>query len=293
MNVWVVFSLVAACLATAAWLLMKSARAHTERAAGGQRTARRRSLVTHDSLMEWLVERLTAAGLPASPLSVAVAGGSLLVLAMLLLSRLGAVWGPATVVLVVVLANALIRVRAARTRRRARRQLAPFLSQVSRGLVAGQGLEAAFVHATRRVRPPLSDALSRVMLRRQLGQELDEGLAREGQILRLDELGLLATAMRINQRHGGSLSDMLDAFAAALHQREQSGRELAAMTGETRISALVLGLSPLLLTLFIQLTQPAFLLPMLESSGGRQALALAVVLQLSGGWLLWRMLKSV
>ncbi|MCJ8284501.1 MULTISPECIES: type II secretion system F family protein [unclassified Halomonas] len=292
MTVWGMFSLVALCLGGAAWLLLKSASALTERAAGGTRTARRR-LMSQDSLMEWLVERLTAAGLPASPAVVALSGGCLLVLAMLLLSRLGAVWGPAMVLVMVLAANALIRFRAARLRRRARRQLGPFLGHITRGLGAGQGLETAFEQAIKRSRPPLSDALSRVKLRRQLGQELDEGLAREGQILRLDELRLLATAIRINQRHGGSLSEMLDAFASALHQREQSSRELAAMTGETRVSAWVLGLSPLALTLFIHFTQPEFLAPMLESAGGRQALMLAVALQLGGGWLLWRMLKSV
>lgn len=297
MTEWQLWSLTMLVLALAVWLLMKGARQQTEQAIGGDPALaaprRRRSLTPRESLVEWLYDTLVAAGVSTTPKAITVWGGALVMLVMLALTLAGSRFGPLLIVAGLVLINALLRLRAGRLRRQARDQLAPFMESVMRDLGSGQSLELAFRHAARRVPAPLGDALQRILMRRDLGLELHEGLAREARLLKLFELQLLATAVQISQVHGGSLRDMLASFVTLLHQQERGRRELSAMTGETRVTAVILGGLPILMAAYMFFFNRDFMQPMLESSGGQLALGVAAAMQVAGAVALWRMLKSV
>ncbi len=297
MSEWQLWSATLFLLALAVWLLMRSAHAHSEQAIGDAgrplRRRRRRALSPRESGVEWVYEHLTAAGVSTTPRSIALWGGGLLLLAMFALILAGSRWGPLLVVAVLAALEAVLRVRASRLRERARSQLAPFMEYVMRDLGAGQSLELAFRQGVRRVPAPLGEALQRILLRRELGMELHEGLAREARVLGLFELELLATAVEISQVHGGSLREMLASFVRLLHLQERGRRELSAMTGETRVTAFILLALPILLAAYMFGFNREFVQPMLDSGGGRIALGVAVGLQLAGTFALWRMLRAV
>lgn len=294
MSEWLWWSLTMLVLALAVLLLMRAAHRQTEQAVGGSVTEhRRRTLTPQESLVEWLYDYLIAAGVAVTPRAITVAGGLLVLLVMLALTLAGSRFGPLLVVGGLVLANALLRLRASRLRQQARDQLAPFMESMMRELSGGQNLEIAFRQAARRVPAPLGEALQRVLLRRDLGLELHEGLVREARLLKLFELQLLATAVQISQVHGGSLRDILSSFVNMLHQQERGRRELSAMTGETRVTAFVLGILPLLMAGYMFFFNRESMQPMLDSAGGQLALGVAAAMQVAGVLALWRMLKSV
>ncbi|WP_445003996.1 type II secretion system F family protein [Halomonas mongoliensis] len=294
MTEWQLWSLTMLALALAVWLLMRSARRQTEQAVGGEAPKRRRRTLTpRETLVEWLYDYLVSAGLSITPRAVAIGGGVLVMLVMLALVLAGSRFGPLLVAGGLLLANALLRLRAARLRETSRSQLAPFMESVMRELGSGKNLEVAFRQAARRVPAPLGDALQRILIRRDLGLELHDGLVREARLLKLFELQLLATTVQISQVHGGSLRDMLASFVAMLHLQERGRRELSAMTGETRVTAVVLGAMPILMAAYMFFFNYEFMRPMLESSGGQVALAVAAAMQVAGAVALWRMLKSV
>ena len=70
-------------------------------------------------------------------------------------------------------------------------------------------------------------------------------------------------------------------------------RELAAMTGETRISAWVLSLTPISIAGYMMVVNPGYLDLMLQSPSGKTLLMTALGFQIAGVLILWRMLKSV
>jgi tight adherence protein B len=78
-----------------------------------------------------------------------------------------------------------------------------------------------------------------------------------------------------------------------IRQRELAQRELAAMTGETRISAWVLSLTPISLAGYMMVMNPSYLQLMLQSPSGETLLFTALGFQVAGVLVLWRMLKSV
>jgi tight adherence protein B len=65
------------------------------------------------------------------------------------------------------------------------------------------------------------------------------------------------------------------------------------MTGETRITAVVLALLPVTVAGYFLLTNPTYLLSMWHDSSGQMMLASAFGLQVIGCLALWRMMRSL
>lgn len=86
---------------------------------------------------------------------------------------------------------------------------------------------------------------------------------------------------------------MLDNLIRLIRDRDQASRQLRAMTGETRMSALVLGGLPIAMAGYLFLSSPDLLLGMWEQTSGQLVLIFAFALQVIGSFLLWRMMRSI
>ncbi|WP_029147338.1 type II secretion system F family protein [Methylophilus sp. 5] len=172
-------------------------------------------------------------------------------------------------------------------------QIPLFIDQVLRSLSTGRSLESAMRFAAEEALPPLRDVLDRVIRAADLGADMIESLTEAAKLHNLRELNLIALAMRISNHHGSSPRDMLDSVVKMIRQQELARRELAAMTGETRMSAWVLGLTPIAIAAYIMLMNPSYLNMLLEDAAGQTMVTTALVLEGLGALILWRMLRSV
>jgi len=120
-----------------------------------------------------------------------------------------------------------------------------------------------------------------------------ETLGEASRLHKLRELNLIALAMRISNNYGSSPRDMLDSVVKMVRQQEQARRELSSMTGETRMSAWVLGLTPLAIAGYIMVVNPSYLDVLLEEESGKTLMITALSMQAIGAFILWRMLRSV
>lgn len=172
-------------------------------------------------------------------------------------------------------------------------QVPMFIDQVLRSLGTGRSIEGAIRLATDEAQPPLRNILDRVVRATDLGADMPETLSEAAQLHGLRELSLIGLAMRISNSYGSSPREMLQSIVQMIRQRELAQRELAAMTGETRISAWVLSLTPMGLAAYMIWANPGYLEMMLQSPSGKTTLMAAVGLQVTGVLVIWRMLKSV
>ncbi|MAT64084.1 MAG: type II secretion system protein [Gammaproteobacteria bacterium] len=172
-------------------------------------------------------------------------------------------------------------------------QLPRFVDNLDRSLAAGHSLQNALGQAAALAREPLQGILLRVKSNVDLGGELGEQLQLAANAMAVKEFQLLALAMDVHQRYGGSIKALLHSVSGMVKQQEQARREFAALTGETRFSAWVLGLLPLLIAGYMLAMNPGYLDSMWNTEAGRSVLYLAVGLQATGGLILWRMIKSI
>lgn len=172
-------------------------------------------------------------------------------------------------------------------------QLPLFLDQVLRALGTGRSMESALQLAVSETPDPLHEIFNRVLRMNQLGNDLGEAIMDAAHLYRVQELYLVALAIRVNRTYGSSVRDLLSNIVKMIHDREAARRELRTMTGETRVTAWVLGMLPIFIAGYILMMNPDYMLSMWEDDGGRIMLITATAFQLVGGFTLWRMIKSI
>ncbi|AGA34142.1 Flp pilus assembly protein TadB [Thioalkalivibrio nitratireducens DSM 14787] len=172
-------------------------------------------------------------------------------------------------------------------------QLPGFLEHMIRGLRVGRSIDGALRSAVESSREPLRGVMERVLRAGDLGGSMTEAMMATAQVHRVRELQLLALGVQVNQRFGGSASELFENIVAVLRQRDRSRRQLRALTGETRVSAVVLAVVPIAIAGYMVAMNPDYYAWMLDDPTGRIVLFGAAAWQVLGIFLLWRMLKSV
>ena len=172
-------------------------------------------------------------------------------------------------------------------------QLPQLLDHTVRSLKSGRTLADAVMGAIETAEQPLKDAMGRVQRNVQLGVSLPDAATDLAELYEKDELRLFALGLKVNHRYGGNASELLENLIKMIREREQAARQLSAMTGETRVTAWVLGCLPIGLAGYFLMVNPHYLLAMWHDPSGRMMLGTAFGLQVVGSLALWRMLRSV
>lgn len=172
-------------------------------------------------------------------------------------------------------------------------QIPMFVDQVMRSLGTGRSIESAIRNSADDMPAPLQPILQRVVRAADLGADMAETLSEAAELHELRELNLIALAIRMSSIYGSSPKEMLQSVVQMIRHQEAAHRELAALTGETRISAWVLGLTPIVIAAYIMLVNPSYLDTMLRDPSGRSVLYVAIGMQGIGVFVIWRMLRSV
>lgn len=172
-------------------------------------------------------------------------------------------------------------------------QLPPLLDHSVRSLKSGRTLADAVLGAIESSNDPLKEAMGRIPRNVQLGVNLPEAVSDFAELYDQDELRMFALGLKVNHRYGGNASELLENLIKLIREREQGARQLSAMTGETRMTAWVLGVLPLLLVAYFMLTNPGYMLGMWHDPTGQKMLIAAICLQIFGCLALWRMLRSI
>lgn len=183
--------------------------------------------------------------------------------------------------------------RARRRMARIMRQLPQMLEHMVRSLQTGRTLGDAMLRAIEQAPEPLRGALARTQRNVQLGVPLSEALEEVAELYEQQELRILAIGVEVNQLYGGSAIELLLGLIKVINEREMAQRQLRAMTGETRLTALVLAVLPVGLAGYMLAINPQYLLSMWSDDSGRQMLIAAFAFQLLGCVVIWRMLRSI
>ncbi len=132
------------------------------------------------------------------------------------------------------------------------------------------------------MRDPIAKEFNRVFEEQNLGISLEQALdSMTDRIPNLD-LRFFATAVVLQRQTGGDLAEILDKIGYLVRERFKIWGQVQALTGEGRLSGIVLLALPPVLFLAVYRLNPDYVMPLFTDPMGRQMLAGAVVLQLIG-----------
>jgi tight adherence protein B len=96
------------------------------------------------------------------------------------------------------------------------------------------------------------------------------------------DLNFFATAVILQRQTGGDLAEILDKIATLIRARFKIFGQIQALTGEGRLSGVVLLALPPVLFVAVYRLNPDYIMPLFNDPMGKQMLAAGVVLQLLG-----------
>lgn len=172
--------------------------------------------------------------------------------------------------------------RGNRNRARLADAMLGLLERIRQLLSVGNALQTALARAVENAPPVMARALAPTLRRINNGAGVADSVERAALELGIYELHMLATAARTNLRFGGPMSAILKEMIETLRRRAAVERELRAHTTQTRASAWVLALLPLLVAGLVMSTNRDYGRWFLDTESGHHMILYAAVSQALG-----------
>jgi tight adherence protein B len=162
------------------------------------------------------------------------------------------------------------------------KQLPDALELISRALRAGHSLAAGFSLAADEMTDPIGTEFGRVFEEQNLGIPMEQAL--ETLTVRMPSLDVrfFATAVVLQRQTGGDLAEILDKIGYLVRERFKIYGQVQALTGEGRLSGIILLALPPLLFLAVYRLNPEYIWPLFVDPMGKKMLAGGAVMQVLG-----------
>jgi Flp pilus assembly protein TadB len=162
-------------------------------------------------------------------------------------------------------------------------QLPDALSMMTSSLRAGHSLQISLQFISQEMPAPMGPGFAKVVNDMNLGAPVKtafEALVRsyEG----CAELRLMVSAILIQKESGGNLAEILDTLSTTIRDRFRLKGQIAALTGQSRLTGYIMGCAPVLLFIGLSIMSPDYVKPLYETQIGQQMLGAALVMQVLG-----------
>jgi tight adherence protein B len=165
-----------------------------------------------------------------------------------------------------------------------RDQLPDAIDMLVSAMKAGYSFQAAMKFIGEEVKEPLGPEFARFYEEQRLGMEVRTALlALQGRIDSLD-LKMFVTAVLIQRETGGNLSEVLGNIGTLMRERAALKADIETLTAESKLSARILSLLPVIVFVLVNLINKDFMAPMLASQTGVAVLVAAAFSVMVGYW---------
>lgn len=163
-------------------------------------------------------------------------------------------------------------------------QLPAALDLMGQALRAGQSLPSAIQLVGSQMSAPLGPEFHRAFEQQNLGVTIGDSLKDMTDRVPNLDLRFFVTAVILQRQTGGDLAEILDKISQLTRERFQIKGQIQALTGEGRISGIVLlGLPPILFVVMLKLNYD-YVMKLFEDPVGQQMLVGALLLQFVGAF---------
>lgn len=163
-------------------------------------------------------------------------------------------------------------------------QLIQALDLMSQALRAGQSLPSGIQLVGEQMEEPLGPEFQRAFDEQNLGVPLTDTMSDMADRVPNLDLRFLVTAIILQRQTGGDLAEILDKIAHLCRERQQIKGQIQALTGEGRMSGLVLlALPPGLLVMMLKINYDYIML-LFTDPLGQQMIMGGLVMQAFGAW---------
>jgi tight adherence protein B len=168
-------------------------------------------------------------------------------------------------------------------------QLPQVLETMVSSLRAGSPVMEVFKVLADTANDPIRAEFKRGLVSLQLGKPFRDVMAEMGMRIRTPDFKLLTTAIFISQDVGGNLADVVATIADAIRERFKLRDFMNSLTAQGKATAFFIGCLPYGITLMTYLASPGYIIPFLNHPVARIVLAVLVIWEGIGFWILLKM----
>ena len=162
------------------------------------------------------------------------------------------------------------------------KQLPEALELVSRALRSGHSLASGLNLVAGEMQEPISKEFRRAFEEQNLGIALEDALDNMTERVPNLDLRFFCTAVVLQRQTGGDLAEILDKIGHLIRERFKIWGAIQALTGEGRLSGIVLLALPPVLFITMYRLNPDYVMVLFNEPLGHKMLAAAVILQILG-----------
>src|SRR5579871_2420428 len=161
-------------------------------------------------------------------------------------------------------------------------QLSDALELVARALRAGHSLGAGMHVVAEEMPSPIADEFGRVFEEQNLGIPIEDAMRSMCDRVPNLDLRFFVTSVAIQRQTGGDLAEILDKIGYVIRERFRILGQVKALTGEGRLSGIVLIALPFALSGFMLNAKPDYVEPLWTTELGKKMSIAAIVAQVLG-----------
>jgi tight adherence protein B len=186
----------------------------------------------------------------------------------------------------------IVRRAAKKQRMKFAEQLPSHLQDLAGAMRAGRSFVGSITAVSEAADEPIRGELERALADERLGMPVDNAIHQVAVRMQSEDMDQVALVASLNRSSGSNVAEALDRVADGARERFDLRRELAAMTGQARISSWVLSALPIVMLIATSVVDPAYAHPMFHSIGGIIVLVISAILIVSG-WFVMQKIVAI
>lgn len=171
------------------------------------------------------------------------------------------------------------------------KQLPDAMELVARALRSGHSLASGLQVVVQEMPDPISQEFGMAYEEQNLGVPIDVALKNVFRRVPNLDFKFFATAVAIQRQSGGDLAEILDKIGHIIRERFRIMGQVQALTGEGRISGIVLMALPIVLFFVMYYLNPEYMMLLFTEEMGRKMIAMAVVMQIIGAFCIKKIIE--
>ncbi|MBI9092837.1 MAG: type II secretion system F family protein [Desulfobacterium sp.] len=162
-------------------------------------------------------------------------------------------------------------------------QMPDALGMIVRALRVGQSVDASLKDVADAIPVPFSTEIRIIYEEIRMGIPFDKALRNfEGRYPSLADVKIFTTAFIIQRETGGSLSQILEGLSDTIKKRFHFQRQIKTFSAEAKMSAIIIGLLPLLFVVINYVFNPDYITRLTDNPLGRILVFMAFVFEFVG-----------
>ena len=162
------------------------------------------------------------------------------------------------------------------------KQLSDSLAVMSNCMKSGYTFQQALESISSDMQPPIANEFARVLREIRYGVKQEDALTHMVARVQNKDLAMLVSAVIVSSQVGANLSEILDTIAETIKDRIKIRDDIRILSAQGRISGLIIGLLPVIITLILMMINPTYILSFFSSQLGKILICVGLIFEIIG-----------